>query len=89
MFDFRGCSGGLPVNVVVAGEGARVGGPRIKDGSRSVRSDHVAVEVHKPLSGNSPARRAHPVRGMASGTGEAVVDVPRVFTEAGIGNDLR
>lgn len=74
--------------MVVAGQAARVAGPRIGNGSGSIGGDHIDIKVDEALAGDCSVDAAHAVRGMAGRAGEAVVNVPGVFAETGVGHDL-
>lgn len=74
--------------MIVTGKAARVARPRIRNGSGSIRSDDVDIEVDEALAGDGPADATHAVRRMAGRARETVVDVPSVFAEAGVRHDL-
>lgn len=76
------------MSVIVTGETAGICSPRIGDWECSVRRDDLDVKVDEPLSGNGPARAAHPMRGMAGRARKSVVHVPGVFAETAIGCDF-
>ena len=77
------------MRVIVASQGAGVGGSIVGDGLRTVGRDDFNIKVYEALPGNHGADTAHSVRGVACGTTEAVVDVACVVSEAGVGDDLR
>lgn len=74
--------------MVVAGEGAGIGGAGIADGSGRVGGDDVDVEIDEAFAGDSGIAGTHAMRGMARGTREAIVDVAGMLGESGIGNNL-
>ena len=76
------------MRVIVAREAASIGRSRIGDGRRAVGGDDVDIKVDEALAGDGPVDAAHTVRSVAGGAREAIVDVPGMFAETGVGHDL-
>ena len=73
--------------VPMAGQTAGIRLALVSDGIRTAGSNHLEIEVHHPLARQCPDRRRHAVRGMTDGTGESVIDVPRVLAKAGVAHN--
>ena len=76
------------MGVIVADQGAGVGGAVVRNGRCPVGGHNIDIKVDEPLPRNVPRLRAHAVRCMADRAGEAIVDVPGVLAEARIPHDL-
>ena len=77
------------MRVLVARQGAGVCGPGIGDRLPGVGRNDVHVKIHQTLTADGAIHCAHPVRGVADGTTEAVIDMAGMLGEAGVGQDLR
>src|SRR5437870_4184872 len=69
-------------------QSTRIGGAIVRNGSSSVRRNHIDVKIDHSLSGRVSTLRAHTMCGMAGGTREAVINVAGVFAKARVAQDL-
>src|SRR5208337_3850596 len=70
------------MRVAVARQVAGVGGMTVSNRRAPVRRNHFDIEVDHPLAADIPAGGAHPVPSMAGRTGEPVVNMPCMLSEA-------
>ena len=78
----------LWVDVVVASQGAGIGSLRIRNWLGSVRRDDADIEIDQPFSRDTAVSGAEAVTSVARGAREAIVDVPSVLDEGGVGDDI-
>jgi len=67
---------------------ARVGCTAVCDGVTPIGRHNVQVKIDQPLARNSIALTANSVRGVAGGACESIINMPRVFAEAGVRENL-
>ena len=72
----------------MASESAGIGRLCVGNWLGSVGSDDADIEVDEPFSRDTAVDGAEAVTGVAGGTGEAIVDVPSVLREGGVGDDV-
>ena len=74
----------------MAHQGARIRAPVVIDGSSAVRSHHVAIKIHQPLSTNRWGGGSHAVGRVAHRTAEPVlIGMQIVLRGAGVRKNLR
>ena len=69
-------------------QGARVGSAIVRNGSSPIGRNHVDIKIDHSFSGSVSTLRAHAMRGMANGTGEAIINVPGMFAKGRVSQDL-
>src|SRR6267142_1416921 len=76
------------MGVVVAGQAARVRGAVIRNRPARVRRHNIGVKVDQSLTRDTAVLAAHPMRGVAGGARESIINMSRVLAETRVRENL-